>query len=96
MWLSPFCFSASHELAMVFNPSIQYKAGRLKIDDVDIESLVNEIGTPLYIYSLKRLTANYQRVRDAFAPSERAAPFQRQSEWQFRCLARAEARRRRL
>ena len=68
MWVSPFCFSASHELAMVFNPSIQYKAGRLKIDDVDIESLVNEIGTPLYIYSLKRLTANYQRVRDAFAP----------------------------
>ncbi len=68
MRVSPFCFLGSRELAMVFNPSIRYEAGRLKIDDVDIESVVNDVGTPLYVYSLKRLTANYQRIRKAFAP----------------------------
>lgn len=53
---------------MIFNDSIRYVDDRLRVDDIDIESIVAEVGTPTYIYSLKRLLKNYHRIKSAFAP----------------------------
>ena len=53
---------------MVFNTSIRYADDRLRIDEVDIESIVREVGTPAYIYSLPRIRENFQRLKSAFAP----------------------------
>ena len=52
---------------MVFNSSIRYVDASLHIDDLGIESIVKETGTPVYIYSLKRVLDNYRRLRSAFA-----------------------------
>ena len=52
---------------MVFNASIRYQAGRLMVDDVAVDAIADEIGTPVYIYSMTRLRQNYRQLRDAFA-----------------------------
>lgn len=46
------------------------KSKALKIDGVRIETLAKKYGTPLYVYSLKRLLGNFRAIRDAFAPLE--------------------------
>lgn len=53
---------------MVFNSSIRYLDERLTIDDVELESIVNEVGTPAYVYSLARIRDNFGRLNAAFAP----------------------------
>ena len=53
---------------MVFNSSIRYRNERLSIDDVDLESVVSEVGTPAYVYSLARIRSNYDHLKAAFAP----------------------------
>ncbi len=53
---------------MVFNSSIRYLDERLTIDDVDLESIVHEVGTPAYVYSLARIRDNFARLKAAFAP----------------------------
>ncbi len=53
---------------MVFNSSIRYVDGSLRIDDVAVAAIAREVGTPTYVYSLKRIGANYERLREAFAP----------------------------
>lgn len=53
---------------MVFNASIRYLHERLTIDDVDLESIVNEVGTPAYVYSLARIRNNLGRLKAALAP----------------------------
>lgn len=53
---------------MVFNSSIRYLDKRLTVDEVDIESIVNEVGTPAYVYSLARMRRNFHRLATAFAP----------------------------
>ena len=53
---------------MVFNSSIRYAGNSLMVDDVDLESIARDVGTPVYVYSLKRLLENYQRLRAAIAP----------------------------
>lgn len=53
---------------MVFNSSIRYLDERLTIDDVDLESIVAEVGTPAYVYSLPRIRDNFGRLKAAFAP----------------------------
>ncbi|MDE2635300.1 MAG: diaminopimelate decarboxylase [Chloroflexota bacterium] len=53
---------------MVFNSSIRYLHERLTIDDVDLESIVNEVGTPAYVYSLARIRNNLGRLKAALAP----------------------------
>ena len=35
---------------------------------LDVESIVSETGTPLYLYSLNRILQNYRRLHSAFAP----------------------------
>ena len=52
---------------MVFNSSIRYVAEALSVDDLDADSIVSETGTPVYIYSLKRVMANFHRLQAAFS-----------------------------
>lgn len=52
---------------MVFNPSVRYVNDRLRVDDVDVDSIAREVGTPTYVYSLNRIRANYRRLQESFA-----------------------------
>ena len=52
---------------MVFNSSIRYADDALAIDQAVVESIVREVGTPTYIYSLVRIRDNYHRLKSAFA-----------------------------
>lgn len=53
---------------MVFTDSIRYGADSLFIDDLPVEEIAKAVGTPVYIYSLAGIRANYRRLRAAFAP----------------------------
>lgn len=52
---------------MVFNTSIRYNDNDLCIDDICVADIVKKIGTPTYIYSLKRTVQNYYRLLSVFA-----------------------------
>jgi len=52
---------------MVFNSSIRYTGEGLTVDNVDIESILREVGTPTYVYSLGRIRENFHRLKSAFA-----------------------------
>ncbi len=52
---------------MVFNASIHYRDGALMIDDISVELIADEVGSPVYIYSLKRVRENLRRLQRAFA-----------------------------
>ena len=53
---------------MVFSSAIRYVDGRLTVDDVAVDKIADDLGTPLYIYSLSRVRDNYRRLKTAFAP----------------------------
>ena len=53
---------------MVFHSSIRYVDSALMIDDLPVGVIARELGTPVYIYSLKRVLANYRRLKAAFEP----------------------------
>ena len=55
---------------MVFHSSIRYLADRLMIEAVPVDEIAATVGTPVYIYSLGRIRANYRRIQAAFAPLE--------------------------
>ena len=50
----------------MFNSSIRYQGAQLYCDSVPVCDIVKEIGTPIYIYSLPRVLANYRRIQAAF------------------------------
>ncbi len=51
----------------MLNHSIRYFQNELYCDDIPVQSITAEVGTPVYIYSLKRVLANLSRIREAFA-----------------------------
>jgi diaminopimelate decarboxylase len=51
----------------MLNDSIRYEGDRLMIDSIPAAEIAREVGTPTYVYSLKRLLANMASVREAFA-----------------------------
>jgi diaminopimelate decarboxylase len=51
----------------MLNDSIHYAQNELYCDEVSVRSLAEEVGTPVYIYSLKRVLDNLARIRAAFA-----------------------------
>ena len=53
---------------MVLNSSFRYVDGALMADSVALDVIASQVGTPVYVYSLKRLLENYRRLRSAFAP----------------------------
>jgi len=52
---------------VVFTPSIRYVEDKLYIDSICVNDIVNEVGTPTYIYSLKQVVNNYKRLKLAFS-----------------------------
>lgn len=53
---------------MVFNDSIRYHGDALYCDALPAADIAAEAGTPVYIYSLRRVLHNLERTRVAFAP----------------------------
>ena len=51
----------------MLNDSIHYIQNQLYCDDIPVQSITAEVGTPVYIYSLKRILTNLSRIREAFA-----------------------------
>ncbi len=45
-----------------------YRDGQLYCEDVQIDALVQKVGSPVYIYSRKTLEHHYDRIAQAFAP----------------------------
>ena len=45
-----------------------YRQGQLYCEQVLVEEIVGQVGTPAYIYSLSTLQTHYQRIAAAFAP----------------------------
>lgn len=54
----------------MLNESIRYQNGVLFCDDVPISEIVEAVGTPVYIYSLRRALSNLHRIREAFSSVE--------------------------
>lgn len=52
----------------MLNESIYYQEDELFIDGVPAADIAENCGTPVYVYSLRRILANFQRVKTAFAP----------------------------
>ncbi|MCB9461641.1 MAG: diaminopimelate decarboxylase [Anaerolineaceae bacterium] len=52
---------------MVLNSSVAYVDGMLSVDKHPVSSISAEMGTPLYIYSLPRALANYERLKEQFS-----------------------------
>lgn len=51
-----------------YNSTFRRVEGRLFCDEVPLDEIARSVGTPVYVYSLKRLLHNYNRIREAFAP----------------------------
>lgn len=48
-------------------PTLSYQQGRLAIEEVSTQQLVQQYGTPLYVYSKKAVLEAYQAYSDSFA-----------------------------
>ncbi|OGR90043.1 MAG: diaminopimelate decarboxylase [Elusimicrobia bacterium RIFCSPLOWO2_01_FULL_59_12] len=48
-------------------PGCAYRRDRLWLEEVPLEEIVRDAGTPLYIYSRARILENYQRYDEGFA-----------------------------
>lgn len=47
-------------------PSLSYRQNQLYMEDVPLARLMNDVGTPVYVYSRARLLENFKRFDDAF------------------------------
>jgi len=47
--------------------SFNYKNGKLYAEDVDVEQIANEVGTPAYIYSKATFLDHLQKIQNAYA-----------------------------
>ncbi len=52
---------------MTLNDSIQYKNQQLYIDNIAASNIVTHVGSPAYIYSIRRAISNYRRIEAAFS-----------------------------
>lgn len=52
---------------MPLNDSLHYQDGALHCDSVPVAQIVQQVGTPVYIYSLPRVLANLRRIESAFS-----------------------------
>jgi diaminopimelate decarboxylase len=51
---------------MALNSSFYYRDGQLYADNVAVSTIAQQVGTPVYIYSLKQALGNLRRIRDAY------------------------------
>jgi diaminopimelate decarboxylase len=54
----------------MLNDSIGYVDNGLHCDSVPVQEIVAQVGTPVYVYSMRRVLANYRRIVAAFADLE--------------------------
>ncbi len=54
-----------HDLRM---DGFHYLDGRLHAEEVPVEAIAEEVGTPAYVYSAAAIRASYKRLKRAFAP----------------------------
>ncbi len=47
-------------------PTLSYRLRRLHMEDVPLERILNDVGSPTYVYSRARLVENFHRFNDAF------------------------------
>src|SRR5688572_15067268 len=47
-------------------PSLSYRMHQLHMEEVSLQRLMEETGSPAYVYSRARLLENYRRFEDAF------------------------------
>lgn len=52
---------------MMFNDSIRYVNNTLHCDQIPVSDILQETGSPVYIYSLPRALNNLERIRTAFS-----------------------------
>lgn len=52
----------------MLNESIRFQDELLYADAVELGALARRFGTPLYVYSLRRIVANYRAIAQAFEP----------------------------
>jgi len=50
----------------MLNESIRYQNGALFCDSIPITEIITQVGTPVYIYSLRRARHNLEQIRTAF------------------------------
>ena len=48
--------------------SFSYKNNLLHVEEIDIKTIAQKIGTPFYCYSANSVLSNFHSVKDAFAP----------------------------
>lgn len=53
----------------------EYRDGALWVEDVAVERIAAEVGTPFYLYSTARLVENYRAFADAFADQSAGVHF---------------------
>ena len=53
---------------MVLNSAFRYVGGCLHVDGIALRDIADQVGTPVYVYSLRRVLENYRRLQRAFAP----------------------------
>ncbi len=47
---------------------LSYRGGKLYIEDVSVEDIANELGTPIYVYSLSEIERRLEELRSTFPP----------------------------
>jgi len=47
-----------------------YRQGQLYCEDLPVSSIVSQLGTPLYIYSLRTISHHFERLKEAFREAE--------------------------
>lgn len=52
----------------MLNESFHYQDGRLYCDGVSLNRIADEAGTPVYVYSARRIRDNARRLKEAFEP----------------------------
>lgn len=55
---------------MPFNDSVRYRDQQLVIDQVPVQEICHAVGTPVYVYSLRRILHNYHAIQAAFRPAQ--------------------------
>ncbi|MFQ3565590.1 MAG: diaminopimelate decarboxylase [Aggregatilineales bacterium] len=51
-----------------YNSAFRRVDGRLFCDEVPLDEIARSVGTPVYVYSQKRLLHNYKRIHETFTP----------------------------
>src|SRR5579863_4983119 len=47
-------------------PALQYRRDHLWMEDVLLEDIIKDVGTPVYVYSRARVQENFQRFDEGF------------------------------